>query len=129
MKFRVWGPVPSGSQLYAVFQQPGGSAPWLTFDCETAGTQKNYWRETECGGRQVEDKSLTAAGPVSFTIKMRNELAGTDTAIFVGRMKVAKTRSNEHGPKAVGGVGAVLRLQKSPHSAVDGIELIIREAA
>ena len=100
MKFRVWGPVPSGSQLYAVFQQPGGSAPWLTFDCETAETQKNYWRETECGGRQVEDKSLTITGSVSFTIKMRNELARTDTGIFAGRMKVAKTLSNEHGPEA-----------------------------
>ncbi len=100
MKFRVWGPVPSGSQLYVVFQQPGGTAPWLTFDCETAETQVNHWRETECGGRPVEDKSITAVGPVSFTIKMRNELAGTDTTIFTGRMKVAKTLSNEHGPKA-----------------------------
>ena len=100
MKFRVWGPVPSGSQLYAVFQQPGGSAPWLTFDCETVETQKNYWRETECGGRPVEDKSITAVGPVNFAIKMRNELAGTDITIFTGKMKAAKTLSNEHGPKA-----------------------------
>jgi hypothetical protein len=100
MKFRYWGPVPSGSQLYVVFQQPGGSAPWLTFDCETTETQKNYWHETECGGRPVEDKSITAVGPVGFAIKMRNELAGTDMTIFNGRMKVAKTLSNEHGPKA-----------------------------
>ena len=100
MKFRVWGPIPSGSQLYAEFQQPGGSAPWLSFDCETAETQKNYWRGTECGGRQVEDKSVTAVGPVNFAIKMRNELAGTDVTVFNGRMKVAKTLSNEHGPKA-----------------------------
>ncbi|HYE16451.1 MAG TPA: hypothetical protein VD968_18575, partial [Pyrinomonadaceae bacterium] len=100
MEFRYNGPVPSGSQLYAEFQQPGGSAPWLKFDCETSETQKGYWHETECGGRQVEDKSITAVGPVNFAIKMRNELAGTDTTLFTGKMKVAKTLSNEHGPKA-----------------------------
>ena len=100
MKFKYWGPVPSGSQLYAVFQQPGGGAPWLTFDCETSETQVNYWHSTECGGRRVEDKSITAVGPVNFAIKMRNELAGTDMTLFTGKMKVAKTLSNEHGPKA-----------------------------
>ena len=31
---------------------------------------------------------------------MRNELQGTDTTLFTGKMKVAKARSNEHGPKA-----------------------------
>jgi hypothetical protein len=101
MKFRVWGPVPSGSQLYVTFQKPGGgAAPWMTFDCETQETQKNYWRETECGGRKVEDKSITEVGPVNFSIKMRNELQGTDVTVFSGRMKVARTLSNEHGPKA-----------------------------
>ena len=100
MEFRYNGPVPSGSQLYAEFQQPGGSAPWVKFDCETNETLKGRWHETECGGRQVEDKSITAVGPVNFAIKLRNELAGTDTTLFTGRMKVARTLSNEHGPKA-----------------------------
>lgn len=100
MKFKVWGPIASGSQLYVVFQQPGGTAPWLTFDCETHETKKDYWRETECGGRRVEDKSVTTVGPVNFSIKLRNELSGTDATLFTGRMKVAKTLSNEHGPKA-----------------------------
>src|SRR5215207_8887268 len=35
MEFKVHGPIPSGSQLYVEVQQPGGSAPWLTFDCDT----------------------------------------------------------------------------------------------
>lgn len=100
MKFRVNGPIPSGSQLYVEFMQPGGNAPWLKFDCDTGEIQKGYWWKTECGGRPVEDKSITVTGPVNFAIKMRNELAGTDTTIFAGRMRVTKTLSNEHGPKA-----------------------------
>jgi hypothetical protein len=100
MKFRVNGPIPSGSQLYVEVMQPGGKAPWVTFDCDTGEVQKGFWWKTECGGRQVEDKSITTIGPFNFAIRMRNELSGTNLTIFTGRMKVAKTLSNEHGPKA-----------------------------
>ena len=101
MKFRVNGPIPSGSQLYVEFKQPNGTAPWLQFDCPTQETQKGYWWETgDCGGRQVEDKSILAVGPVNFSIKMRNELAGGDQTLFTGRIKVAKALTNEVGPKA-----------------------------
>ena len=90
-EFRVNGPIESGSQLFVEVQQPGGTAPWLTFDCETGETQKGYWWKTECGGRQVEDKSILPVGPVNFAIKLRNELAGTNTTLFTGKFKVAKT--------------------------------------
>ncbi len=100
MKFRVNGPIASGSQLYVQYTLPTG--PWVKFDCDTGNIEKGYWWKTECGGRQIpEDQSSTYTGPVSFTIKMRNELQGTDTTLFTGKMKVAKARSNEHGPKAV----------------------------
>jgi hypothetical protein len=100
LEFKVNGPIPSGSQLYAEFQQPGGSAPWLKFDCDTGETQKGRWWKTECGGRDVEDKSILPVGTVNFAIKMRNELAGSDTTLTTGRIKVAKTHSGEVGPKA-----------------------------
>jgi hypothetical protein len=100
IKFRVNGPIPSGSQLFVEFSQPGGSAPWVKFDCETGEVQKGYWWKTECGGRQIEDKSLTAVGPINFAIKMRNELAGTNSTIYTGKITAAKTLSNEQGPKA-----------------------------
>ena len=100
MKFRVNGPIASGSQLYVQFALPTG--PWVKFDCETNNTEKGYWWRTECGGRQIEEaQSSTYTGPVNFVIKMRNELQGTDTTLFTGKMKVGKHRSNEHGPKAV----------------------------
>jgi hypothetical protein len=100
VNFTVNGPIASGSQLYMQFNLPSG--PWVKFDCETGNIEKGYWWKTECGGRQIpEDQSSTYTGPVNFTIKMRNELQGTDTTLFTGKMKVAKARSNEHGPKAV----------------------------
>ena len=101
MEYRVNGPIPSGGQLYVEFTLPG-SGPWVKFDCRTENTEAGYWWKTECGGRDIsEDKGSTYTGPVNFVIKMRNELAGTDSTLFTGKMKVAKARSNEQGPKAV----------------------------
>ncbi|MCA1600417.1 MAG: hypothetical protein LC776_01810 [Acidobacteria bacterium] len=96
--FRVNGPIASGSQLYVEYTIPGG-AP-VKFDCPTQETQKDYWSQTECGGQSIpEDKRSIYTGPVSFALKMRNELAGTDSTLFTGKMKVAKARSNTHGPQ------------------------------
>lgn len=101
LTYRVNGPIPSGSQLYVDFTIPG-IGPWVTFDCRTEETQKGYWWRTECGARDIpEEKGSTYTGPVNFAIKMRNELAGTNTTLFTGRMKVAKAHSNESGPKVV----------------------------
>ena len=102
MQFRVNGPIASGSQLYAEFTVPG-IGPWVKFDCKTQETQKGYWWQPECGGRDgiAEDKGITYTGPVSFTIKMRNELMGGDVTLFTGKMKVAKVHSNETGPDYV----------------------------
>lgn len=100
LEFRVNGPISSGSQLYAEFTIPG-AGPWAKFDCRTEETQKGYWWKTECGGRQIpEDKASTYTGPVSFAIKLRNELAGTDATLFNGKAKVEKVLSNLSGPKA-----------------------------
>lgn len=101
MEFRVNGPIASGSQLYAEFTLPG-TGPWVKFDCNTGEVEKDHWWKTECGGRDIpEDKGSTYTGPVNFAIKMRNELAGSDSTLFTGKMKVAKAHSNEAGPKAV----------------------------
>lgn len=100
MQYRVNGPIPSGGQLYVEFSLPTG--PWVKFDCSTDTTEKGYWWKTECGGRDIpEDKGSLYTGPVNFAIKLRNELAGTDSTLFTGKMKVGKAHSNEVGPKAV----------------------------
>jgi hypothetical protein len=100
LRFRVNGPIASGSQLYATFSIPG-SNPWVKFDCKTGETTAGRWWKTDCGGRDIgEDKGSTYTGPVDFAIKMRNELAKTDVTLFTGKAKVAKVHTNEVGPKA-----------------------------
>ncbi|HYH85058.1 MAG TPA: hypothetical protein VEX60_06210 [Pyrinomonadaceae bacterium] len=100
IEYRVNGPMPSGSQLYVEFTLPG-TGPWVKFDCATEETQKGRWWKTSCGARDIpEDKGSTYTGPVNFAIKLRNELAGTDSTLFTGKAKVEKALSNEYGPKA-----------------------------
>ena len=99
IRYRVNGPVASGSRLYVEFTLPG-TGSWVKFDCPTEETQAGFGFDTECGGRQIsEDKGSTYTGAVNFTIRLRNELAGGDQTLFTGRMKVGKVRSNENGPK------------------------------
>lgn len=102
MFFRVNGPIPSGGQLYAEYNIPGAGV--IKFDCGTEETAAGRWWQTTCGGRDgvPEDKGVTYAGPVNFSIKMRNELAGTDVTLFTGKAKILKAHSNEEqGPKFV----------------------------
>ncbi len=102
LSFRVNGPIESGGQLYAEFSTPGAATAWVKFDCATEPIGPGRWWKTECGGREIPvAKSTTAAGVTNFTIKMRNELAGTDVVLFKGRAKIGKVHSNEAGPKAV----------------------------
>jgi hypothetical protein len=101
INYRVNGPISSGSQLYVEFTIPG-QGPWVKFDCKTGEIQKGYWWKTECGARDIpEDKSTTKIGQLTFAIKLRNELAGSDATLFTGKVKVAKAHSNESGPKVV----------------------------
>jgi hypothetical protein len=98
--FRVNGPIPSGGQLYVEFPLPTG--PWVSYDCATEETQVGYWWKVNCGGRDIgEEKASTYTGPISFAIKLRNELAGTNVTLFNGKAKVEKAKDNEFGPKSV----------------------------
>lgn len=100
MKYSVNGPVDSGSRLSVEFTLPG-SGQWLKIDCAAEPTRAGYSMKTECGGRQItEDKGSTYTGPVSLSIKLANEMAGSETTLFSGKMLVGKARSNESGPKA-----------------------------
>lgn len=101
IKFRVNGPIPSGSQLYVEFSLPG-SGPWVKFDCKTGEIGKGRWWNTDCGGRDIpEDKGSIFTGTVNFTIGLRNELASTNMTLFTGKAKVGKAHTNETGPNYV----------------------------
>jgi len=103
IQFRMNGPLESGDQLFVEVSLPGRGV-WVKFDCETSETPPGRSMNTKCGGRDdiPEDKSVTYVGPVSFAIRLRNPLseAGVKT-LFTGKAKVVKSRSNEHGPKAI----------------------------
>ena len=90
--YRVNGPIPPGSQLSVEFTLPSGKA-WIKFDCNTNETAQGSWWETECGmnSNDVKDEQTTIeTGLAGFTIKLKNELEGTDKALFTGKFKVEK---------------------------------------
>jgi hypothetical protein len=94
--FRANGRLPSGAHLYVEFTQPGG-APWVKLDCDTNQNGTGY----ECGGpNDAKENAITAVGQVTFSIKMRNELAGTDATLFTGKAKAEKVLSDNYGPKS-----------------------------
>lgn len=90
IKYRVNGPIASGSRLWVEFSFPG-KKPWLTGDCRTAPIAKNEWWDTECLGSNEEEQSVRFTGLVDFAIHISNELLGTNIVLFRGRMKVAKS--------------------------------------
>ncbi|MGH9508319.1 MAG: hypothetical protein ACRD2Q_02500 [Terriglobales bacterium] len=103
VEFRVNGSIESGDQLFVEVTLPGRGV-WVKFDCETTETPSGDSMHTKCGGRDhvPEDKSVTYIGPVSFAIRLRNPLSEKGvTTLFTGKAKVVKSRSNEHGPKAI----------------------------
>lgn len=96
MSFRVNGPIASGNQLYAEYNIPGAGI--VKFDCRTEERTPDQWLNVKyCGGRDgvPEEKATTYTGVVSFAVKMRNELMGSDQTLFTGKAKIMKAHSNE----------------------------------
>jgi hypothetical protein len=90
IEYRVNGPIAGGSQLSVEFTLPG-KAPWVKFDCQTGETEKGHVWKVGCGGDDISnDKAVVLSGPVGFTIRLRNELTGTNTALFTGTMKIGR---------------------------------------
>lgn len=93
MKFEINGPVASGDRLRVEYDFPGKKNPiW----CEpyTKPLSADQWLSTECNARSYDvGLGTTYTGPVSFTIKMFNELAGTNKTIFSGSFNVKKAKA------------------------------------
>lgn len=90
--YKVNGPILSGSQLSVEFGVPG--KPWSKFDCKTGEIGKGRWWKVDCGvgttGNEKATANSTLLGPVGFKIKLRNELQGTDSTLFTGKVKLGK---------------------------------------
>jgi hypothetical protein len=91
IEYRVVGPLSAGSQLSVEFTLPSGKT-WLKFDCPTQETKDGYWWPTECGDRsgEMKQQATVETGMVTFKINLKNELEGTNKALFTGKFKVEK---------------------------------------
>ena len=88
IEYRGTGSIASGSRLSVDFTLAG--KPWVSFDCtpERETEDAPTWSAT-CGGDSIPGgKQATYAGPVAFTIRLRNELQGTNVTLFNGTAKV-----------------------------------------
>ena len=88
--FKVNGPIASGSQLSVEFSLPT-RAHWIEADCPTGEITADQWWSTSCGGSAIaKAKAVFYSGPMNFTIRMRNELMGTNATLFTGKAQVMK---------------------------------------
>jgi hypothetical protein len=103
--FRINGPI-AGDNRYSVDVTLPGNKPWTTFDCPNVvgDVRADAFWMMACGatpeGRDdsvKESKAITATGTFGFTIRVRNEAAGTKATLFSGKFKVGKGGA---GPKA-----------------------------
>lgn len=88
IQYRGTGSIASGSRMSVDFNVAG--KPWVSFDCnpERETEDAHTWSAT-CGGDSIPGgKQTTYAGPVAFTIHLRNELQGTNATLFNGTAKV-----------------------------------------
>lgn len=87
INYWVNGPIVSGSQLSVEFSLPT-KPHWVEFDCDTGEIKKGKWWKVGCGPGY--EKAVSYSGPVGFTIRLRNELLGTNATLFTGKAKVVK---------------------------------------
>lgn len=95
IEFRVNGPIASGDQLYVQFSLPT-KPKWLEFDCDTREIKKGEWLNVGYKQTDYEKFGVSYAGLAGFTIRLRNELLGTNLTLFTGKAQVVKVLS---GPK------------------------------
>jgi hypothetical protein len=91
--FYVNGPVESGARLRVEFAYPG-KANWLACEPTTNPVAAGDYIHVWCNGPFQEKDRSTYTGNVDFTIKMFNELAGTNKTLFTGKFNVKKAPPN-----------------------------------
>ena len=90
VSFRVNGPIASGVQLAVEFLLPGGKT-WVKFDCPTRAVGDGEWWQVDNAGNELpEEHGSVVTGPVDFKISLRNELEGSNRALFTGTVKIKK---------------------------------------
>lgn len=100
--FSVKGPIASGSRAWAEFTLPGDR---LKFDCYQmiqqyhGNTPIDEWH-LSCGGDTARGNHVVFfTGAVPFSIHLANELQGSETALFTGKIKVGKAPTGSDHPE------------------------------
>ena len=91
LSFVVVGPVNTGSAFFVDFTNEAG-APWYTVECETPTIDRARWQTiaTPAITSHIDKRTTLATGVFGFTIRMKNELSGSDQKIMSGKYKVGK---------------------------------------
>jgi hypothetical protein len=91
MSFYVTGPINTGSAFVIDFTNEAG-APWYSVECETPSIDATCWQKivTPAITTHVDKRTTLATGTFGFTIRLKNELSGTNEKFFSGKFKVTK---------------------------------------
>jgi hypothetical protein len=91
MSFTVTGPINTGSAFVIDFTHEAG-APWYTVECETPSIDATRWQTivTPPITTHIDKRTTLATGTFGFTIRLKNELSGTNEKVFSGKFKVTK---------------------------------------
>lgn len=91
LSFTVVGPINTGSAFVIDFTNEAG-APWYSVECETPAIDATRWQRisTPAITTHIDKRTTLATGVFGFTIRMKNELSGTNEKVMSGKYKVTK---------------------------------------
>src|SRR5258708_13918606 len=91
MSFTVVGPINTGSAFVVDFTNEAG-APWYSVECETPTIDASRWQTivTPPITTHIDKRTTLGTGTFGFTIRLKNELSGTNEKVFSGKFKVTK---------------------------------------
>jgi len=95
MRFRISGPLSSADTIWVEYTFPNGR-PFVKVQCEniSAIADGESVVVNDCGFRQEDDQATNLTGLFGFQIKLTNELAGKNKALFSGKFNVGKKLYN-----------------------------------
>src|SRR5258706_4404181 len=102
--FQILGPVPGGSQWLFEVATPDGK-PWISFKMQTDEVGNDELvtiKGPDLDENELEKKAIMQTGLFPFKITLKNALAGTNTAVFEGKFKVATYAPDQAIPEYKG---------------------------
>ncbi len=100
VNFMVLGPVMTGTIFSIDFTNADGSA-WYSVDCVSESVPAGGWGivGTPVITTHVDKRTTLATGVFGFTIKVKNEVMGTNATLFSGKFKVDKFHVGNNLPQ------------------------------